>query len=99
MACCSEDGACPMHKANSQNSGSTRAISQSDADDCCAGSERNGSTPTVPSFGFSVSLGVTPSPVRIVVLPAALQLDASRVLVPLPGTQVPKHLLLSVFLV
>ena len=35
MACCSEGGACPMHRGSSHDSGSDR-VTQAQADSCCA---------------------------------------------------------------
>src|SRR5262249_11862644 len=46
MACCANEQECPMHNAGQHSSASNHRISQSDADRCCATSERGESTPT-----------------------------------------------------
>ena len=99
MACCTKGGACPMHKSDSRDSGSPWTVSQSEADRCCAASEQDTAAPAASGFIFSVSLGVIPSPVQLVVPATAARPDAWRDLISLPGTPVPKYLLLSVFLV
>lgn len=95
MACCGE-GACPMHESDSPNPGSKTLVTQSEADSCCAASEQGDSTPSASASVFSVSLGVVPSPVASLVLS---QPHPWRLLVPLPGTNVPSHFLRSVLLV
>ena len=97
MACCTDDGACPMHK--SEASGSTRVVSQAEADSCCAASERGDSTPSASSFVPVVSLGPVVGSIAVFALPARFSFEAWRAVVHLPGSQVPKHLLLSVFLI
>jgi hypothetical protein len=96
MACCSERGACPMHKGDED--GAARAISQAEADSCCAASETNESAPTASTLHFSISL----APVQIafrLVEPPLVRFEARRTLAPVPSSSVPKHVLLSVFLV
>jgi len=95
MACCAKGGDCPMHKSAQ---GSGKVISQGDADGCCAASERDHSTPS-QTFAPSVSLALVVSPISVVVPSIVVPPDAWHALVPLPGSQVPRHLLLSVFLV
>lgn len=99
MACCSEGGACPMHKSDSPDSTSRRAVSQAEADSCCASSEQNDSSPSASLFVLSVSFAVIPSPVPLVAAATAAPLDAWRTHVPVPGTHAPTYLLLSVLLV
>lgn len=98
VACCSEAGACPMHKPDSQRSGAQRAVTQAQADSCCASSEGDDSTPSAPAFALSLSVAAVPSALPVVTPAVAVHLEAWRALVPLPGTRVPRHLLLSVFL-
>jgi hypothetical protein len=97
MACCMHRTSCPMH--NSASSGSKRAMTQEQADNCCAA----GSTRTATSVTNSTVIGLvatsltaaTPPPVLIDT--PALQLW--RVGVSRPASHVPRHLLLSVLLV
>jgi hypothetical protein len=99
MACCT-DGDCPMHKHESHDAGSDRVVTQAQADSCCASSERQRSDPSAPTFISVISsavLGagvVLPAPV-----PALVARDSWRTFVPIPIAPVPRHVLLSVFLV
>jgi hypothetical protein len=97
MACCAKGGDCPMHRS-AEGSGSANIITQADANGCCAASERNDSTPS-PTFVPTASLALVASPIAIVLASTVVPADLWHALVPLPGTQVPRHLLLSVFLV
>jgi hypothetical protein len=100
MACCVDGESCPMHKGESHDSSETRVISQAEADSCCAASERQQSSQSAPSFitmASSAVLGagvVLPAPV-----PSLVASDAWRAAAPVPISPVPKHVLLSVFLV
>lgn len=99
MACCSEDAGCPMHKDDSGSPGPSRTLTQAQADACCASSERepNQSGPTVIVAISNTVLGsgsVLPATVPTLVLS-----DRWRISAPLPAAPVPKHVLLSVFLV
>ena len=99
MACCQDETTCPMHKSESHGSASKHHISQAQADTCCAGSERNDSatTRTAPVSSAIVALALATVPLTV---PTALPaLQGWRALVPLRVSPVPKHLLLSVFLV
>jgi hypothetical protein len=100
MACCADGGDCPMHKGDSHSSGSERILTQAQADSCCASSERENSSQSNPSFVTAITaavLGVG------MVLPASVPTlvlsDAWRTSAPLPVAPVPRHVLLSVFLV
>jgi hypothetical protein len=99
MACCSEGGACPMHKSDSPNSSSAQTVSQAEADSCCAASEGDQSSQSSSTFASTISLAVlgTPSPLPTVADVAVR--PARTAAVPLPPGHVPKHVLLSVFLV
>ena len=98
MACCADEN-CPMHKGG-ESSGSERVISQAQADACCAvseGQQSNQSTPTVVTVISSAVLGVgvvVPMPA-----PALVLSDGWRTVAPVPIAPVPRHVLLSVFLV
>jgi len=96
MACCTDDGACPMHTSESS---SNRSITQAEADSCCASSEGDESTQSKPT-GAALSNAVLGPAVILPVSAPALSLKASwRTVVPVRSTPVPKYVLLSVFLV
>jgi hypothetical protein len=99
MACCTSDGSCSMHKAESHADHSAQAVTQAEADRCCATSDQDDATPTPSATAFVVSLALVPSPVPVVLADAPIRADAWRTAVPISVTRVPRHLLLSVFLV
>jgi hypothetical protein len=88
-----------MHKSESHGSGSKHQISQAQADNCCAGSERNDSATTRTAFTSSAIVALAPATVPLTIPTALPALQGWRALVPLPVSPVPKHLLLSVLLV
>jgi hypothetical protein len=96
MACCTERGACPMHSANAD--GSARHIGQAQADSCCAASESDESAPTASTVLSAISVAPVHTAIQRVE-PPLVRFDARRPPAPLPRTSVPKHVLLSVFLV
>ena len=98
MACCRDEATCPMHKSESR-SGARHTVSQAQADNCCAGSERTHSTTTTSTFVPSGIVALAPATMPVVTSPNVPALQDWRALVPLPVAPVPKHLLLSVFLV
>ena len=100
MACCAEDHECPMHKGDSHGSGSVRVHTQAQADSCCASSEGQKSKQFNPSFVAAITVAVLGvGVVRPANVPALVLSDAWRTSVPIPIAPVPKHVLLSVFLV
>jgi hypothetical protein len=99
MACCSDDGPCPMHRSESEDDGSTRVVSQAEADRCCAVSQQDDSAPSPSNPGFSLTLAIVISPVPVLIPEPEAHADIWRASVPIPAARVPKHLLLSVFLV
>ena len=98
MACCSDDGACPMHRSESED-GPTRVVTQADADRCCAAAEQDDSAPSPTGPTFTATLAVTLSPLPALLPQPQLHVSISRPSVPIPTAHVPKHVLLSVFLV
>ena len=98
MACCT-GGDCPMHKGESPHSTPQHGVTQAQADSCCASSEGQSHQPA-PAFSSVISsavLGaafVLPPPV-----PALVVSDSWRTAAPIPIAPVPRHVLLSVFLV
>jgi len=100
MACCVEGGNCPEHERDSRMPGTRRVLTQAQADRCCALSERGGSSPSTPTFAPSISVAVLePGVMPPTSVPALVLSAAWRTVAPLPAAAVPKHLLLSVFLV
>lgn len=100
LACCSEGGACPMHNGDSRSSGSARVLTQAQADRCCASSERKHSDQSGPSLATVITAAVLGSGVVLPAnVPALVLSDGWRTSAPIPIAPVPKHLLLSVFLV
>ena len=98
MACCVE-GSCPMHRSAAHDSDSTNSINQAEADSCCASSDSPNPTPT----GIVFAMALPPSPLVDQLFasfaPLTLLRDAARGAVPVGPSPVPKHLLLSVFLI
>jgi hypothetical protein len=90
-----------MHKGRSGDSGSARVLTQLEADSCCAASEReSSSSPSTPTFVAAISFAVLgPGIVLPISVPSLVLSDEWRTFSPLPTTPVPKHVLLSVFLV
>ena len=100
MACCAEGGDCQMHKGDSQNSGSARVLTQAQADSCCAASESQNSHQPNPSFVTTITAAVFGVGVVMPAsVPALVLRDAWRASAPIPRGPVPRHVLLSVFLV
>lgn len=98
MACCSGEGPCPMHKADSRD-GSTRAVTQAEADRCCAASEHEDATPSPSTAAFSVTLTAALAPIPALLPGFDAHPHIRRASVPIPALHVPRHILLSVFLV
>jgi len=96
MACCADENTCPMHA--SEHSGSTRVLTQAEADRCCALSEQDDSEPSSASL-VSVPLAFALGPAPAVIPASQSHADIWRVSVPTSTAHVPKHILLSVFLV
>jgi hypothetical protein len=100
MACCSAGGGCPMHEGDEHGIGSDHAVTQAQADDCCISSERENSTRSSPTFVAAITSAVlgtaTVLPARV---PAFMLSDGWRTSTPVPVAPVPRHVLLSVFLV
>lgn len=101
MACCSDEASCTMHQSHSDTHdvGSKRVVSQAEADRCCAASEGDASVPSGSTVAFVVTLGLVIGPVPAPIPQAEAHRDLWRASVPIPAARVPKHLLLSVFLV
>ena len=101
MACCSGSGACPMHGSTETGAESRRVVTQAQADNCCAAANTGDSTPSAAAFSVSLSAALANNPpLTIAPIPASpAPLGAWRAHVPLQVRQVPRHVLLSVFLI
>ena len=99
MACCSGSGACPMHKSDPPDSERSRVITQAQADTCCASSNRD-SNQSSGTFVGSITLAVLgAATVLPSVAPPLVRSSAWRTAVPISTAPIPKHILLSVYLV
>ena len=100
MACCADGAECPMHKGDSHHSGAGRVLTQVQADSCCASAEGQHSNQSNPSFVTAITAAVLGAGVVLPAnVPALVLSDAWRTSAPIPIAPVPKHVLLSVFLV
>ncbi len=98
MACC-VSGACSMHQSHQHGSDSADTVSQAEADICCVASESADPTPTSPVFAMVLPSALPVQQLFAFVSPLSLMADATREPIPLSGRLVPRHLLLSVFLI
>lgn len=99
MACCADEQECPMHKAGRHSSGPNHRISQSDADSCCATSERGESMPTSVKASVADGLALIPVSLAGVLSRAETRFDNPTEPVSSPPTSRSRHVLLSVFLI
>ena len=100
MACCADGSACPMHEGYWHGSGAKRVLTQVQADSCCASSESQNAGD--PNLSFVAAISAVVLGVGVVLpasVPALVLSDAWRTSAPLPVAPVPRHVLLSVFLV
>ena len=89
-----------MHNGDSHSSASHRVLTQAQADSCCAAAEGRHSNQSNPSFVTVITSAVLGVGVIVPAsVPALVLSDAWRTSAPLPIAPVPKHVLLSVFLV
>ena len=97
MACCADGVECPMHKGNSHRSGSERVLTQAQADSCCASAEGKNSNLFSPTFVAAITAVLGDGIILPANVPALIL--SGRISAPIPVEPVPKHVLLSVFLV
>jgi hypothetical protein len=89
-----------MHKGESHNSRSSDVITQAQADTCCASSEQQQSSQSAPTYVTCISNAVLGPGVVVPAPVAALLIShAWRTVTPIPIASIPRHVLLSVFLV
>lgn len=100
MACCTESASCPMHRDGSEHTEFEHAPSQAQADSCCAASEHDNSSQSNSTFGAAITITVLGTGIVLpATVPAFVLSDGWRTAAPIPDPHVPKHVLLSVFLV
>jgi len=97
LDCCTQDEACPMAPSGA-DSRTASMVTQSQADSCCAASGKREPGASVSTFVLSATLSVAPSPLPATVPAFHAGVEGWRALIPVPRAAVPKHLLLSVFL-
>jgi hypothetical protein len=85
-----------MHKDDVD---STRVVTQAEADSCCAASDSDESSPSSTPFALSITFAVLQPGLLVVAPQLATHSFQTLELVGLRASPVPKHLLLSVFLV
>jgi hypothetical protein len=95
MACCTDGAGCPMHK---DDTAAPDVVTQAQADACCASAERE-SSPSAPTFVAAIWLAVLgPGTALPMTVPALVLSDDWRTVSPPRPVPVPRHVLLSVFL-
>lgn len=100
MACCTGDHPCPMHQGRGDESSMTVTLTQAQADTCCASSEQKQSGQSNEAFAAPVSSAVLGAGIVVPPTPPRLVLtDDWRTSIPSRSPPVPKHVLLSVFLI
>lgn len=100
MACCVEGQECPMHHKESGGDTSSGAVSQAEADTCCALSEERQSGRDVPSAPVIVSAAVLGAGIVVrPVTPRPVRAEWLRPGSPGPSPPIHTHVLHSVFLI
>ena len=100
MACCADAAGCSMHNGASHRASSERLVTQAQADSCCAAAEGQNSNQSNPSFATAITAAVLGVGVVLPAnVPALVLSDGWRTSAPIAIASVPKHVLLSVFLV
>ncbi len=100
MACCMDGATCPMHKSDRHEHSSKGAVSQAQADICCAAAaQRRDSDAAASTFVASGAIALVPVATMISAPTTVSPERGWRALIPLPVSSTPKHLLLSVLLV
>ena len=99
MACCENEATCPMHPTTQQGQRTRTRVSQVDADNCCAASERGTSTPSTSAYTPTITLAVLTSLSPAVGPDVTVFGENPNARISVDVSPVPKHLLLSVFLI
>lgn len=89
-----------MHKGPSHESGHHPDVTQAQADACCAASERDLPNSSNPAAVTTISVAVLGAGIVVrTISPASLSTDVWRTDALIHSPPVPRHVLLSVFLV
>ena len=96
MACCVEGVECSMHTSENRGGIETRAVTQADADSCCAASEQDDASPTANWLVAAAQPQATDS---ILLLPPTPAPMAQYRRAPDRIFDVSRNVLLSVFLI
>ena len=99
MACCAKDGICPMRRAAASERKSAHAVTQADADSCCAASERDDATTSSATPSVATAIVLLPVTFPALAAPPSWHPPVRPSAAPSPPRSVPRHVLLSVFLV
>lgn len=97
MECCAQEEQCPMHAGT--NPSASHTLTQQQADTCCALSERAPSTPSSSSQIAPVPLALVSTLVAVVLPDFEPLWNGWQTSVSIAANPVPRHILLSVFLV
>jgi hypothetical protein len=99
MACCADESQCPMHRGTHHDS-RTRAVSQADADACCAARpQSNDSLPSSIHAAPVDVLALMPAPLAESFAPAIVRFVPPIETEPSPPIGRSRQILLSVFLI
>lgn len=96
MACCASGDSCPMHHSDSEQDAAAIALTQADADRCCAAGQEG------DPGSVAVSVAVAAVPIcrpDVLYEPPVVFVGRSRPTAPLESRHVPTYVLLSVFLI
>lgn len=99
MACCDEAETCPLHHQAVRESQFATHVSQAQADACCALSAGHESATPTSTVTLSGSLSPVTGLRQGTLVADAATLEDWHTTVPVPPHPVPRHVLLSVFLV
>ena len=97
-ACCENGVACPMRNGATPSASASHAVAQSDADRCCASSERGKGGPSAQFSATSLAVAIVPIILHAPKPAATLQAMGQHHSHSPPVHAVARHVLLSVFL-
>ena len=90
MACCAEGASARCTRVSWQSSASERVLTQAQADNCCASSERENSSQSSPTFATAITAAVLGLGIVLPAsVPALVLSDGWRASAPIPTAPVP----------